>query len=228
MRKIISLNHVTLDGVIQAGGSPHEDTSGGFTQGGWSIPFRSQDSGKAVLDLMSREFDLLLGRRTYEIWAAYWPHAYHPVANAINKAAKYVVTNSLDTLDWANSYPLRGDAIDEIRRLKSSDGPDLHLWGSSQLLQTLLAAQLTDGLIDELRVWIYPVVLGHGKRLFEAGTPPFTLTLVESLPTSNGILINTYRPSGPLPDMSAQPDNLSEAELTRRKKLAAVDTPPKS
>ncbi len=220
MRKIIALNHVTLDGVIQSGGGPHEDPSGGFTQGGWTIPFRSQESGKAVLDLMSREFDLLLGRRTYEIWAAFWPHANHPVANAFNKAAKYVATKSLRSLEWENSHIIGGDAVDGIRRLKSSDGPELHIWGSSQLLQSLIAAEL----IDEFRLWIYPVVLGKGKRLFENGVPPFSLTLVESLSTSKGILMNTYRPVGPLPEVSPQPDNPSDAELARRRKLAAEDT----
>ncbi len=219
MRKIIALNHVTLDGVIQSGGGPQEDPSGGFTHGGWSIPFRSEDGAKAVLEVMSREFDLLLGRRTYEIWAAFWPYANHPVASAFNKAAKYVVTKSLGSLDWANSHRLGGDVVDEIRRLKASDGPELHIWGSSQLLQTLMAAEL----VDEFRVWVYPVVVGKGKRLFEEGVPAFSLTLVESHSTSKGILINTYRPAGPLPDMSAQPDNPSDVELARRKKLAAED-----
>ncbi len=109
--------------------------------------------------------------------------------------------------------------MDEIRRLKASDGPELHIWGSSQLLQTLIAAEL----VDEFRVWVYPVVVGKGKRLFEEGVPAFGLTLVESRSTSKGILINTYRPAGPLPDMSAQPDNPSDVELARRKKLAAED-----
>jgi dihydrofolate reductase len=219
MRKIIALNHVTLDGVIQSGGGLQEDPSRGFTQGGWTIPFRSEDGAKAVLEIMSREFDLLLGRRTYEIWAAFWPYADHPVASAFNKAAKYVVTKSLDSLDWANSHRLGGDVVNAIRRLKASDGPELHIWGSSELLQTLIAAQL----VDEFCVWVYPVVLGKGKRLFEEGVPAFGLTLVESRPTSKGILINTYRPAGPLPDMSAQPDNPSAAELARRRKLAEED-----
>jgi dihydrofolate reductase len=219
MRKIIALNHVTLDGVIQSGGGPQEDPSGGFTQGGWSVPFRSEDSGKAVLEITSREFDLLFGRRTYEIWAAFWPHANHPVAIAINKAAKYVVTKSLGSLDWANSHKLGGDVVEEIRRLKASDGPELHIWGSSQLLQTLIAAEL----VDEFHIWIYPVVVGKGKRLFEEGLPAFGLTLVESRPTSKGILLNTYRPAGPLPDVSVQPDNPSDAEIARRRKLAAED-----
>ena len=219
MRKIIAANHITLDGVIQSGGGPEEDPRGGFTQGGWQVPFRSPDGGAAVAEFMSREFDLLLGRRTYETWAAFWPYANHPIASAFNKAAKYVVTKSLGSLDWANSHQLGGDVVDEIRRLKASDGPELHVWGSSELLQTLIAAQL----VDEFRVWIYPVVLGKGKRLFEQGVPAFGLTLVESRSMSPCILLNTYRPTGPLPDLSAQPDNPSDAELARRKKLAEED-----
>ena len=219
MRQIIALNHVTLDGVIQSGGSPHEDPTGGFTQGGWTIPFRSEDGGKAVLEVMSRPFDLLLGRRTYEIWAAFWPDATHPVANAINKATKYVVTKSLVSLDWENSHRLGSDVVDEIRRLKASSGPDLHIWGSSQLLQTLIAAQL----VDEFRVWVYPVVLGKGKRLFEDGVPPFALTLVESRSTSKGILMNTYRTVGPLSNESLPPDHPSDAEQARRMKWVAEE-----
>jgi len=220
MRKLIALNHVTLDGIIQSGGGPEEDSTGGFTHGGWSIPFRSEDAGQAVLEIMSREFDLLLGRRTYEIWAAFWPYANHPVASAFNKAAKYVVTNSLDRFDWGNTHRIGGDAVDGVRRLKASDGPELHIWGSSQLLQTLIAAQL----VDEFRVWIYPVVLGKGKRLFEAGVPPFGLTLVESRCSTKGILLNTYSTVGPLPKGPLPPGNPSDAELARRRKWAAEDT----
>ena len=221
MRKIISSNHVTLDGVVQSGGGPEEDPSGGFTYGGWSVPFRSEDAGKAVLEIMSGEFDLLLGRRTYEIFAAFWPYTGdHPVANAFNKATKYVVTNSLDRFDWVNTHGLRGNAVEEVRRLKASDGPDLHIWGSSELLQTLIAAQL----VEEFHVWIYPVILGKGKRLFEEGVPPSELTLVKSRSTSKGILLNTYRLAGPLPKSPLPPGNPSDAELARRKKLAAEDT----
>jgi dihydrofolate reductase len=212
MRQIVALNHVTLDGVIQAGGGPHEDPSGGFPYGGWSVPFRSEDGGQAVLEIMSREFDLLLGRRTYAIWAEFWPSAMHPVANAINRAAKYVVTRSLDRLEWANSYILSGDPVEEVRRLKTSAGPELHVWGSSQLLQTLLAAQL----IDEFRLFVYPVVLGQGKRLFEAGVPAFGLTLVESRSTSKGILVNRYRAAGRLADVPAQPDQAPGAGAAER------------
>jgi dihydrofolate reductase len=163
-----------------------------------------------------------LGRRTYEIFAVWWSYAGdHPVANAFNKAEKYVVTNSLDRFDWVNPHGLSGDAVDQVRRLKASDGPELHIWGSSELLQTLIAAQL----VDEFRVWIYPLILGKGKRLFEDGVPPLGLTLMESRPTSKGVLLNTYRTVGPFATGSPQPDNPSDAELARREKLAAEDGP---
>jgi dihydrofolate reductase len=142
-----------------------------------------------------------------------------PSASAFNKTAKHVVTNTLASLDWANSHRLAGDAVESVRQLKASGCPKLHLWGSSQLLQSLIDA----GFIDEFRVWDYPVVVGKGRRLFEAGVPPFGLTLVESRATSKGILINTYVPAGPLPELSFPPDNPSDIELARRRKLAAED-----
>jgi dihydrofolate reductase len=218
MRKIIAITHVTLDGIMQAPGGPEEDPRGGFTQGGWGMLFGDEVGGVALDKIMSGEFDLLLGRRTYEIFAAYWPYAGdNPIAKAFNKATKYVVTHSLDRFDWMKSQPIGGDAVDELRRLKASDGPELHIWGSSNLLQTLIAAEL----VDEFRVWIYPVVLGMGKRLFEKGVPPRGLTLVESRATSTGVLLNTYRPAGPLQVDSSALGNPSKAELARRKKLAA-------
>jgi dihydrofolate reductase len=221
MREIVAINHVTLDGIVQSGGGAEEDPTGGFAYGGWTVPFRSPDSGAAVGGIVAREFDLLLGRRTYEIWAAFFPFVRDlPIATAFNKATKYVVTNSLDRFDWVNSRGLSGDAVEQVRQLKASDGPELHIWGSSELLQTLIAAQL----VDEFRIWVYPVVLGKGKRLFGDGVPPFALKLVESHSTSKGILLNTYRPAGPLPKMPPQPGNPSEAELARRKKWAAEES----
>jgi dihydrofolate reductase len=161
---------------------------------------------------------MLLGRQTYEIFAAYWPNqGDNPIAKAFNKATKYVVTRSLDQLDWENSLHIGGDVVDEVRRLKASDGPALHIWGSSELLQTLIAAEL----VDEYRIWVFPLVLGEGKRLFENGVSPGGLALVETRSTPKGVLINTYRPVGSLPQGSFHPDNPSDAELARRKKLAA-------
>jgi dihydrofolate reductase len=220
MRKIIAITQVTLDGIMQSPGGPDEDPSGGFTQGGWVAPFFDESLDKALGEIMSGEFDLLLGRRTYEIFAAYWPYVGdNPIAKAFNKATKFVVTRGLDRFDWVNSQPIGGDAVDEIRRLKASDGPELHIWGSGELLQTLIAAEL----VDEFRIWVFPLVLGTGKRLFENGVPPRGLALVESRSAPNGVLFNTYRPTGPLPRGSLAPENPSEAELARRRKLAAEE-----
>ncbi len=218
MRKLIAITQVTLDGVMQAPGGPEEDPSNGFTHGGWAMPFLDDAGGRAIGEVMGGEFDMLLGRRTYEIFAPYWPnHGDNPIGRAFNKATKYVVTRSLGRLDWENSQPIGGDVVGEVRRLKASAGPDLHIWGSSELLQTLIAA----GLVDEYRLWVFPVVLGEGKRLFEPGVPPGALTLVETRSTSTGVLLNTYHPAGPVPRGPAQPEPPSQAELARRKKLAA-------
>ncbi len=218
MRKLIAITQVTLDGVMQAPGGPEEDPSHGFSHGGWAMHFLDDVGGQAIGEIMAGEFDLLLGRRTYEIFAAYWPYqGGNPIGEAFNRATKYVATRSLHQLDWENSQPLGGDVADEVRRLKASSGPPLHVWGSGELLQTLIAA----GLVDEYRIWIFPVVLGGGKRLFENGVPPGALTLVETRSTPSGVLLTTYHPAGPLPRESAQPEAPSEAELVRRKKLAA-------
>jgi dihydrofolate reductase len=196
MRKIIAITQVTLDGVMQAPGGPEEDPSNGFAHGGWAMPFVDDAAGKVIGEIIAGEFDLLLGRRTYEIWARYWPHqGDNPIAKTFNKATKYVVTRTLDRLDWEKSQRINGNVVEEVRQLKASDGPALHIWGSSELLQTLIAAEL----IDEYRLWVFPVVLGEGKRLFENGVPPRALTLVETRSTPSGVLLNTYHPAGPLP-----------------------------
>lgn len=156
MRKIIAITHLTLDGVMQAPGGPEEDPRGGFTHGGWSIAFSDEAVGQAVGEIMAGEFDLLLGRRTYEIFAGYWPHAGdNVIAHAFNRATKYVVTRSLDRFEWATTQPIGDDAVEKIRRLKKSDGPELHIWGSRDLRQTLITADL----VDEFRLWVYPVLL---------------------------------------------------------------------
>jgi dihydrofolate reductase len=196
MRKIIAITQVTLDGVMQAPGGPEEDPSNGFTHGGWAMPFVDDAAGEVIDEIIAGEFDMLLGRRTYEIFAGYWPNqGDHPIAKAFNKATKYVVTRSLSRFDWEKSQRINGDVVEEIRGLKASDGPALHIWGSSELLQTLIAAEL----VDEYHIWIFPVVLGEGKRLFENRVPPCGLTLVETRSTPSGVLVNTYHPAGPLP-----------------------------
>jgi dihydrofolate reductase len=196
MRKIIAITQVTLDGVMQGPGGPEEDPSNGFTHGGWAMPFVDEDASRVIDEVIAGEFDMLLGRRTYEIFAGYWPHqGDNPIAKAFNKATKYVVTRSLDRLDWKKSLRIDGDVVEEVRRLKASKGPELHIWGSGELLQTLIAADL----VDEYHMWVFPVVLGEGKRLFENGVPPRGLTLVETGSTASGVLINSYHPAGPLP-----------------------------
>jgi len=196
MRKLIAITQVTLDGVMQAPGGPEEDPRNGFTHGGWAMPFVDDAAKQVIGETIAGQFDMLLGRWTYELFAAYWPNqGDNPIAKAFNKATKYVVTHTIDHLDWKTSQRISGDVVDELRRLKASDGRALHIWGSSELLQTLIAADL----VDEYRLWVFPVVLGQGKRLFENGVPPRGLSLVATRSTPRGILLNTYRPAGPLP-----------------------------
>jgi dihydrofolate reductase len=196
MRKIISITQVSLDGVMQGPGGQEEDPGDGFTHGGWAMAFVDEAAQQVIGETIAGEFDLLLGRRTYQIWVAYWPHQDNPIGKAFNKATKYVVTRTLDQLDWKTSKRIGGDVVAELRRLKASDGPALHVWGSSQLLQTLIAADL----VDEYRLWIFPVVLGKGKRLFESGVPPRRFSLVTTKSTPSGVLVVAYRPAGPLPE----------------------------
>jgi dihydrofolate reductase len=193
-REIIAITQLSVDGVMQAPGGSEEDPSIGFPHGGWAMPFGDEALTKVINETIGGEFDMLLGRRTYEIFASYWPKQSGSIGKAFNTARKYVVTRTLDTLDWKVSQRIAGPVIEEIRRLKASDGPVLHIWGSSALLQTLIAADL----VDEYRMWIAPVVLGKGKRLFENGVPPRSLSLIATQSTPKGLLVNTYRPAGPL------------------------------
>ena len=196
MRKIIVITQLTLDGVMQAPGGPDEDPRSGFTHGGWAMPFLDDAVNRALNETVAGEFDLLLGRRTYDIFAGYWPHqGDNPVTKGFDKAVKYVVTHRTDHLDWKTSKRIGGDIAEAVRGLKASDGPELHIWGSHEVLQPMIAA----GLVDEYRMWIAPVVLGTGKRLFENGVPPGALALVETKSTPKGVLLNTYRPAGPVP-----------------------------
>lgn len=196
MRKIIAITHLSLDGVMQSPGGPEEDPQGNFTHGGWGMLFDDDQVPKQLEKLMAGEFDLLLGRRTYEIWSGYWPHhADDFIGKAFEKAVKYVVTRGSKPLPWKDSVRIGGKALDGIRKLKKSKGPDLHVWGSGNLLQSLIQARL----VDEHQIWVYPAVLGYGKRLFEPGTPPHRLKLAESKAGSGGVVINTYRQDGALP-----------------------------
>jgi dihydrofolate reductase len=217
MRKIIASTFVTFDGVMQAPGGPEEDPTGGFTQGGWSFSYWDDMMNKVMAENMSVPFDLLLGRKTYEIFAAHWPYAGdNPVTALFNQVTQYVASRSLDKLDWVNSKLIDGDVAKEVGRLKAATGPDLQVHGSSVLLQTLIGAQL----IDEYRLWVFPLVLGHGKRLFEKGTAPRGLSLVDTKSSSTGVLINTYRPAGAVKPGSFAHETPTEAEMARRTKMA--------
>ena len=190
MRKLIVLTFITLDGVMQAPGGPTEDTSGNFTYGGWTVPYFDDFLGKIMSEQMSRPFDLLLGRKTFEIFASYWPQQGDE--NPINKATKYVASNTLTKHEWSKSVFLNGNVVDEIKKLKQQDGPDLQVHGSGNLIQTLLKHDL----VDEFWLKIFPVTLGMGKRLFDRGTLPASHTLVESQSSPSGVMIATFKRAG--------------------------------
>jgi dihydrofolate reductase len=195
MRKILVLTFLTLDGVMQAPGGPEEDTSGGFSYGGWSFPYFDEFLGKVMGEQMGRPFDLLLGRKTYELFAAYWPHQdekTNPGADALNKAKKYVASHSATTLAWKNSVLLQGDVVEEIKKLKAEDGPELQVHGSGNFIQTLLKHDL----VDELWLKIFPITLGIGKRLFAEGTISAAFTLRNSKVSPRGVIIANYERAG--------------------------------
>lgn len=187
MRKIIVLEHISLDGVIQAPGGPEEDTSGGFTHGGWISPYSDAILGTALRKQMNQQFDLLIGRKTYDIWAPYWPLHADAWPN-VNQATKYVASNTLMSAEWHPSVILNGDVAEKVAKLKQQEGPDLHIWGSGDLIQTLIRHDL----IDTFWLMIYPITLGGGKRLFAEGTIPAAFKVTESVVNSNGVIIVNY------------------------------------
>jgi dihydrofolate reductase len=215
MRKLVVNTFVSLDGIMQAPGGPEEDPTGGFEHGGWSVPFWDDQMGEVMGEFMGKPFDLVLGRKTYEIFAAHWPHTDEPGAAELNRATKYVASRTLRTLEWENSQLLEGEVGEAVVRLKEEDGPELQVHGSSDLIQTLMR----DGLIDEFRVWIFPVVLGTGKRLFGEGAPPSALKLIDSQISSTGVVMATYEPGGELETGSFALEEPSEAEVRRREGL---------
>ncbi len=193
MRKIIVLTFVSLDGVMQAPGGPTEDPSGGFVHGGWTVPYFDEFLGEVMTEQMGQPFDLLLGRKTFEIFASYWPFHLEEGAG-INAATKYVASTTLKTHTWSKSVFLNGDAAAEIRKLKQQDGPDLQVHGSSNLIQTLLKHDL----VDEFWLKIFPVTVGPGKRLFDQGTLPGAYSLVESKSSPQGVIVATFKRAGEL------------------------------
>jgi dihydrofolate reductase len=191
MRKIIVLSFVTLDGVMQGPGGPTEDTSGNFTYGGWTVPYFDDFLGQIMGEQMSGPSDLLLGRKTFEIFASYWP-LHEDEWPGINKATKYVASNTLTKHEWSNSVFLKGNVVAEIKKLKQQDGPELQVHGSGNLIQTLLAHDL----VDEFWLKIFPVTLGTGKRLFDKGTMPASYTLTESKSSPSGVIVATFKRAG--------------------------------
>lgn len=219
MRKIITNTFVTIDGVMQAPGGPEEDPTGGFKYGGWSVNYWDEMMGKVIMELMAKRFDLLLGRKTYDIFAAHWPYIKDGpeklIADKLNSARKYVVSGTLAKGDWENSMLISGDAVKQITELKKKDGPEIQVHGSSNLIQTLLK----NDLIDEFHVWTFPLIIGAGKRLFSEGAMPAGLKLMDSKTSTTGVIVATYKREGQVKTGSFALEKPTEAELTRRKQL---------
>ena len=191
MRKVIVLEHISLDGVIQAPGGPDEDTSGGFAYGGWIAPYSDEVLGTVLRGKMNLPFDLLLGRKTFEIWAPYWPH-HADVWPGVNTATKYVASNTMTSGEWQPSVFLNGDIAEKVAKIKQQPGPDLNVWGSGNLIQTLIKHNL----VDTFWLMIYPITLGVGKRLFADGTIPAAFKVTESKVTPNGVIVVNYERAG--------------------------------
>ena len=193
MRQLIVSTFLTLDGVMQAPGGPDEDDSDGFAHGGWSVNYWDERMGEVMGEAMSTGFDLVLGRKTYDIFAAHWPHASEEDgAKPLNDATKYVASRSRPELGWSNSVLIEGDVAQGVAALKQQDGPELQVHGSGDLIQTLLRHDL----VDEYRLLIFPLVIGSGKRLFSEGTVPAGLKLLDSTVSTTGVVIGTYEPAG--------------------------------
>ncbi len=192
MRKLIVLSFVSLDGVMQAPGGQEEDTAGGFQYGGWTASFWDEFAHEIMLAQMGHDFDLLLGRKTFDIFAGYWPQREGPIADPLNKANKFVATRAPLKTDWKNSFRIEGDVADGVKKLKAGDEPELQVHGSGNLIQTLLKHDL----VDELWLKIFPVTLGTGKRLFADGAIPAAFELIECKASSMGVIIANYRRNG--------------------------------
>ncbi len=191
MRKVIVLEHISLDGVIQDPGGPDEDTSGGFAHGGWIAPYSDATLGTALRRQMNMPFDLLLGRKTFDIWAPYWPQ-HADIWPGVNTATKYIASNTITSSEWQPSVILNGDIAEKVAKIKQQQGPDLHVWGSGNLIQTLIKHDL----VDVFWLMIYPLTLGGGKRLFADGTSPAAFKVTESIVAPNGVIVVNYERAG--------------------------------
>lgn len=219
MRKLIASTFMSLDGIMQAPGGPEEDPTGGFAHGGWMFAYADESMDISAAGFDGKDRELVLGRRTYQIFEAYWPYQpdNSPVANTLNAAKKHVASHTLTTLDWNNSSLLDGDVVAAITALKAQAGPDLQIIGSGNLIQTLQAAAL----IDEYNVWTFPVVLGRGKRLFGDAIKPSSLRLVRSGVSTSGVVMSAYVLAGGVPSGSFADLEPSEKELARRQVMAS-------
>jgi dihydrofolate reductase len=195
MRQLVVSEFTTLDGVMQAPGKPDEDTAGGFDDGGWQLPYFDDVFGRAIMEGFASTDALLLGRRTYEIFASHWPNQPDddPIAPVMNAIDKYVVSRTLDHPDWVNSHVVRGDVPSEVARIKHGSGKDIRVIGSGELVPMLMG----HGLVDRYEVMIHPLVLGHGKRLFRDGAPRTSLRLVDSSVSTTGVVLLSYTPDAP-------------------------------
>jgi len=217
MRKIVAGAFVSLDGVMQAPGGPEEDPTGGFEHGGWTVPYWDEPMGHFMDACFSQPFDLLLGRKTYEIFAAHWPFVGEddPIGRIFNEVTKYVATSSCSPLTWKNSVALTGDVVAEVARLKQGTGPVLLTQGSSMLLQTLLAHDL----IDEFRLLTFPLILGPGKKLFGQGSKAGALKLAESSVSTTGVTMSVYARAGNVKTGTFELPQSSDAERARRDRI---------
>jgi dihydrofolate reductase len=218
MRKLIASTFVSLDGVLQAPGGPEEDPTQGFALGGWTFTYWDEVMGQSMAGFDGNDRELVLGRKTYDIFEAHWPYqpADDPTAMSLNAAKKHVASRTLKALSWNNSSLLGDDVVAAVSALKSQNGHDLQIIGSGHLIQTLQAASL----IDEFNIWIFPVVVGRGKRLFEATAKPGAMRLVSSKVSSTGVLLTTYVPAGAVPIGSFAQPQTSAKELERQAKIA--------
>jgi dihydrofolate reductase len=215
MRKLAVNTFRSLDGVMQAPGGPEEDPTGGFTQGGWAANYFDDEMMRQMAE--ADPYELLLGRGTYEIFAAHWPYDEGPIADRLNGTGKHVASTTLERVEWNNSTLITGDVAEYVETLKSQGGPEIQVHGSPGLIQTLLKHDL----IDEFRLWIFPLVLGTGKRFFGDGAIPAGLKLVDSKVSKTGVTINTYERAGDINAGSFELDEPTEAEIERRQRLAA-------
>ena len=215
MRKLIVNTFMSLDGVMQSPGGPDEDPTGGFEHGGWGANYFDDEMMARMSE--SAPYELLLGRGTYEIFAAHWPYDEGPIADQLNSTRKHVASTTLERVEWNNSTLITGDVAEYVAALKRQDGPEIQVHGSPGLIQTLLKHDL----IDELRVWTFPLVIGTGKRLFGDGTVPAALRLRDSRVSKTGVTINTYERAGDIETGSFEFEEPTEAEIERRRRLSA-------